>query len=730
MKNARTQDDKKPHARRNGSAGPLTMIAILRDRGPAGALARFVLPLALLIPVAVGWARFEGQRFGLYGTGTGILLQVGANVLVTSLLLIATIAALFRSDRLRKLRELSLARSEEQYRLAEKVAHVGHWRMDFPSLAVSWSDEVFQICGIPKEAGPPLAADVLALYHPDDRAQVRQSVRDALRHGRGWDYSVRLCRPDGELRYVGSQGVCERDEAGNITSIFGVFADVTELEHARREAEAATATKSAFLANMSHEIRTPLNGVMGFAELLLTSDLEPEQKRHAALILDSAQTLLKLLNDILDVSKIDAGQMQVSSEPFDLPHQLQQCVRLMGPAAEKKSLELGLAIDPELPRHVLGDGLRLRQVVLNLLGNSLKFTERGRVGIEVVRAPRGDEFSIRVSDTGVGIPEERQESIFEEFVQADASISRRFGGSGLGLSISRRLVALMGGRMELWSREGEGTVVTVTLPLNAVSHPLRRRSDGAAESGGEAVPGRSAPSILLVEDLDINQELITAIFVRMGCRVEVAGDGAKAIEAARRLKDDPRLYDLIFMDVQMPVVDGLTATRAIRALGGRAAEIPIVALTANAYASEVQECRDAGMNDHLAKPINMAALGAALARWVPQGGQATPRRRLADAPPKSVSDKFRDRIRQFASRLDEIQADLGQATAERRVLLYREAGEMAHKVAGTAAMFGNPGLGDIAAKFEDELECSGTSEAADGLEHRLGDLIEAMREAA
>ena len=728
-----TSHDTAQPPEQGSSVHRLTMMSILRDSGPAGALARFVLPLALLIPMAVGWLRFEGQRFGLYGTGTGILLQVGANVLVTSLLLIATIAALFRSDRLRKLRELSLSRSEEQYRLAERVAHVGHWRIDLPSMAVSWSDEVFQICGIPKEAGPPRAADVLELYHPDDRARVRQSVREALKHGRGWDYPVRLCRPDGELRYVGSQGVCERDEAGNLTSIFGVFADVTELEHARRQAEAATVTKSAFLANMSHEIRTPLNGVMGFAELLLSTDLKPEQERHATLILESAQTLLKLLNDILDVSKIDAGQMQVVCEPFDLAHQLQQCVRLMSAAAEKKSLELTLAIDPSLPQHVLGDGLRLRQVILNLLGNGLKFTDKGWVRIEVARksGAEGDEISIAVSDTGIGVPAARQQSIFEEFVQADASVSRRFGGSGLGLSISRRLITLMGGRMELRSREGEGTVVTVSLPLKEVSHALRRSSDRSVPSEAEALPSEQAsPHILLVEDLDINQELITAMLTRMGCRVEVAPDGARAIEAATRLKANSALYDLIFMDVNMPVIDGLTATRAIRALGGRASNIPIVALTANAYASDVQQCRDAGMNDHLAKPINMASLVAALGRWIPQCEQAAPRRRITDTPNASVSDKFSHRIQQFAVRLEEIRAELEQAAGEKRALLSQEACEMAHKVAGVAAMFGNPRLGDMAARFEDEVGAPANAQAGGQLEHRLRDLIEAFRQAA
>lgn len=347
---------------------------------------------------------------------------------------------------------------------------------------MSWSEEVFQISGIPKDRGVPSAADILHIYCPDDRRFVRESVRDALRHGRDWEYLVRICRPDGELRHVSSHGVCERDENGRLTGLFGVFADITELEEARRKAEEATAAKAVFLANMSHEIRTPLNGVMGFAELLLASELGAEQKRHASLIFDSAQTLLKLLNDILDLSKIEAGQLEIAQDPIDLTHQLRQCVRLMDAMAQNKGLALTLAVDSTLPKHVVGDGLRLRQILLNLLGNAIKFTERGSVVVEAAAAVSDTGspiIEINVTDTGVGIPAERQPSVFDEFVQADVSTSRRYGGSGLGLTISRRLAALMGGEIKLTSREGEGTRVTLTVPLQAVTHPLRRATDPA-----------------------------------------------------------------------------------------------------------------------------------------------------------------------------------------------------------------------------------------------------------
>jgi|GEM_PF-276037 len=706
------------------------IMLVLRDAGAAGSMARTILPLALLIPVVVGAVRLWGQAQGYYGTGTGVALQVIANVLVTSALLISSILALHRSDSIRRRREQALVRSEAQYRLAENVAHVGHWRMDLPSLAIQWSDELFRISGTLPEAGAPSAQEMLKLYHPEDRDFVRNGVKEALRKGSDWQYSVRLCRPDGELRYVSSQGVCERDAQGNVTGLFGVFADVTELENARREAEAATAAKAAFLANMSHEIRTPLNGVMGFAELLLAAGLPPEQKRHATLIFESAQALLKLLNDILDVSKIDAGQFEVTAEPFDLGHQLRQCVRLMTSTAQKKRLDLTLTIDRDLPQHILGDGLRIRQVVLNLLGNAVKFTDRGSVSVEASPVTSEDgtrRLQIQVTDTGVGIPEARQNLVFEEFVQADASISRRFGGSGLGLSISRRLVSLMGGEMALESEEGVGTRVTVTLPLQQVDHPLRRNSDPSPEPGqhdGGHMSAQEDACILLVEDLDINQELIKGMLGRMGYRVEIAGDGWDAIRLAQQFPAEPDRYALIFMDVQMPVIDGLAATRAIRALGGRAAEIPIVALTANAYASEVEECRDAGMNDHLSKPVSMAALGAALSHWLPKGSQSNPRRRATDPVQPPLAEKFAARVRTYGERLNEIRSAIEAASPDQRPALLAEAQKIAHNIAGTAGMFGRAPLGDLASEVEDDLK----SESSVG--PRLTELIEALERAA
>ncbi|WP_167737429.1 sensor histidine kinase [Sphingomonas parva] len=677
------------------------VVRILGDKGPAGALARNLLPFVLLVPVLVGMLRVSGESFGFYGTQHGVAIQVFANVLVTFALLMSSIVALHRSDQSRRAREAAVARSEDRYRLAERIGRVGHWRYDFETGTVDWSDELRVICGLPVGTEPSLDT-AFDLYHPDDAAAARSVVEQALREGCGWDTTRRIYRPDGELRFIRSHGACERGEDGAVRAVFGVFVDVTELELARQEAEAATASKASFLANMSHEIRTPMNGVLGFSELLLDTELASEQRRHVTLIRESAQALLKLLNDILDISKIDAGQLEIAEEPFNVRHGLRQCIRLMTPMAEQKGLTLRAALDSSFPSDIVVDGLRLRQIVLNLLGNAVKFTQRGSVTVSLGEGADMNGLRtivIKVADTGVGIAEERMAAIFDAFVQADISISRRFGGSGLGLSISRHLAGLMGGAIALESKLGRGTTVTLTLPLTEA--PARAATgDGLLPLAPDG-PVRSG-SILLVEDIDINQELVTGMLGRLGHRVEVVSNGEEALHRAARLTDDPDAWDLILMDVQMPVMDGLTATRAIRALGGRARTIPIVALTASAFAAEIQECRDAGMDDHLAKPIAILDLAAAVARWL-----ATPTPVPApaeDVAMSSLAQRFADRCRESAHRLATITAALPEAAADEVDALLAEAQAIAHILAGSAGMFGADALGSLASASEEEIK--------------------------
>jgi PAS domain S-box-containing protein len=635
---------------------------------------------------------------------------------VTSVLLIGCVIALLRVDRARRRLELATQRSESYYRHAEQVGHIGHWRIERATGAMQWSDEVSAILGLPVGTIPSLEEE-LGRFHPDDWEGPRTLVEQALRECRDWEIGHRFLRPTGEVRYVRSLGVCERDAHGEPEAMFGVIIDVTELESARREAEAASASQAAFLANMSHEIRTPMNGVMGFVELLMDSKLNAKQRRHLLLVQESAQALLKLLNDILDLSKIEAGQLDLNAEPSNVRHDIKQCVRLMTPAAEQKGLALRATFADGFPDCVRIDSLRLRQILFNLLGNAVKFTHQGTVSVALSEAvgPTGSRIIlIKVADTGVGIAEERKAAIFDAFVQADASTSRRFGGSGLGLSISRSLVALMGGTIALDSFENEGTLVTLALPLDEVAvperaaiRPVRRRP---ASSATLDAPTRLQASILLVEDIDINRELITEMLTRLGHSVDLAGNGAEALAMAHRLELNPTAWDLILMDIQMPVMDGLAATRAIRALGGRAATIPILALTANAFAIEMQQCRDAGMNDHIAKPSGFAELKQAVELWGRVTPSSMPALGFRELETASSAERFQARLRKSGGRLAEIVAELAGAGDRQASALLREAAGLAHILAGTAGMFGKAGLGDLAAEVEREIKTIGRSE--------------------
>jgi signal transduction histidine kinase/ActR/RegA family two-component response regulator len=594
------------------------LMVILRDRGPAGVLARTTLPLAILIPVGVGLLRLAGQRAGLYGTETGVALQVLASVLVTFLLLLGSIYALWRSDSLRREKEAALARSEQQYRLAEDVGEVGHWRMALPSRAVTWSHKIFDIVGLPPGKGVPDAAGVLALYHPRDRDRARDAIVKALRTGEGWSFVIRLVRPDASIRHVRSHGMTEPDEHGGVAALFGVFADVTDLEESRRAAEAATAAKATFLANMSHEVRTPLNSIIGFTDLLLDDPTLDERKRHQlAMVQKSGNLLMTIVDDILNISKLEAGKLELHPEPFPVEALIDNSTSIIRAIAEAKGLELTTWIDPQASPYHLGDEGRLRQVLLNLLNNALKFTASGSIKVEVQRVLATgsvDRLRFSVTDTGPGIPTGKQHRLFKQFSQTDASVSREYGGTGLGLAISKSLIDLMGGHIGVFSTKGMGSTFWFEVDLPRAEAPSPPEPSEAQAAADHAV-ARTA-RILLVEDVPFNQELAEAILVRAGHKVRIAGEGIEALKALAQ--ED---FDLILMDVQMPRMDGITATRRIREMEGPKSQVPIVAMTANVLPEQVREFTAVGMNGHVAKPIRQAELHAAIAA-VLETGQA------------------------------------------------------------------------------------------------------------
>jgi signal transduction histidine kinase/ActR/RegA family two-component response regulator len=385
---------------------------------------------------------------------------------------------------------------------------------------------------------------------------------------------------------------------------------IVEISSAHHKAAAADRAKSQFLATMSHEIRTPMNGIIGLVRLLLDGRLDAEQRDHADTIRYSAEALLAILDDILDFSKLEAGKLSIEAVPFELPLLMSKVTELMRPRAEDKGLTLTLALDPSVPAAVRADPTRLRQILLNLIGNAVKFTETG--GIQVRMTAPNSRLVIEIADSGIGIPPEVQARLFSEFTQGDGSIARRFGGTGLGLAICRRLTELMGGSISVDSAPGRGSTFRVELPLVPAS--LAEVERGQAT---QAIPDLPPLRILLAEDNLVNQKVAATLLTRAGHKVTVATDGHEAVELAAS-----QLFDAVLMDMQMPVMDGLEATRRIRALPEPHCRVPVVALTANALKGDDQRCLEAGMDGYLTKPVNAPDLFSTLSRLV--GATATP----------------------------------------------------------------------------------------------------------
>ena len=537
--------------------------------------------------------------------------------------------------------------SEERFALAVRGTNDGIWDWDIRTNKVFFSPRWKDMIGYDDEELPNAFGTFESRLHPEDHDRVMQAVKDYL-YGPLDRYVVefRFQHKDGSWRWILARGRALRDAEGKPYRMAGSHTDITEqklaeeqLRHARLAAEAANRAKSAFLANMSHEIRTPMNGIIGMSELLLNTKLDPKQHEYLLMLKNSAESLLALLNDVLDFSKIEAGKMELDEQDFDLRHTIADTLLALGVRAMQKNLTLTHKVAEDVPVMLLGDDGRLRQILINLVGNAIKFTDRGEIIVRVrieSRALDKTTLHIEIHDTGIGISPDVQGRIFDAFTQAEATTSRRYGGTGLGLAICRDLVELMQGRIWVESEQGKGSTFHFTAVFGEAKHD-NIDQPSAPSTGPLLGLAEKTMKVLVVEDGRVNQLVAGKLLEERGHRVEIANNGQEAVEMVRDGN-----FDAILMDVHMPEMNGFQATAAIRQIEEKhGGHIPIIAMTANALKGDREQCIAAGMDDYVAKPIYSAELLHAVERFMHGRTAAPPRLEITGAPTAAAKPKKR-----------------------------------------------------------------------------------------
>ena len=506
--------------------------------------------------------------------------------------------------------EEELRKSKESFAEAQQIAHMGSWEWDIANKKIEWSDETYRLFGL-EPRGTEIHLDTfVSLVSPDDREKVYQAVLDALRGTRPYNEEYRIIRSDGMERIHHAQGKLYKDGTGRSERMVGMVLDITDmkkaqdaLRKAKESAEAANLAKSEFLANMSHEIRTPLNAVSGFADLLYSLVSDDKQKNYLDSIRSGSRTLLKLINDILDLSKIEAGKMQIQYEPLQLRRIFDEIRDIFFLKISEKNLVFTTDISDDISDGLLLDEIRLRQILFNLIGNAIKFTDQGEIRLfakKIFTRDKNLNLIIGVRDTGIGIPPESQAEIFESFRQQDGQTTKKYGGTGLGLTITKRLVEMMNGTIRLESTVDEGSMFEIIFRDVAVS-PTGNRDERLEISDYGNIIFEKA-EILIVDDIESNRLLIRECFQKTGIRVTEAENGQQALHLAELHRPD-----LILMDIRMPVMSGDEAAKRIRE-NRKLRHIPIIALTAFGMTDDSEEFMMNGFDGYLSKPIRISDL--------------------------------------------------------------------------------------------------------------------------